>query len=217
MVFTANAAFVVGDQALAARFRDPVRAPEVPAHRKWLARAGISVYEPTAINEGEGDFVWAGNRILAGSGFRSDPASHKELAALFDVPIVSLELVDPRFYHLDTALTFLDVDTIAYYPAAFTPDGLQTLITLYPNAIVADETGALTFGLNAVSDGCHVVVAEQAEHLINELAAAEFEPVPVDVSELLKAGGGVKCSTMELHRPAVARLPAVHPTDEEQP
>ncbi|WP_035813225.1 dimethylargininase [Jiangella gansuensis] len=204
MVFAANGAFVVGDRALGARFRERVRAGEAPAHRSWLEGAGVGVREPRAVNEGEGDFAWAFTRILAGAGFRSDPAAHTELAAVFGVPVVPLELIDPRFYHLDTALAVLDHDTIAYYPPAFAPASRELLGRLYPDAILATEADALVLGLNAVSDGRHVVLAEQATDLAAALARTGFEPVPVDVSELLKAGGGVKCATLELHHPNTA-------------
>jgi len=53
-------------------------------------------------------------------------------------------------------------------------------------------------GLNAVSDGRHVVLPGQAAGLAAQMKAAGFEPVPVDLSELLKAGGGPKCCTLEL-------------------
>ncbi|RIQ11902.1 amidinotransferase [Jiangella rhizosphaerae] len=204
MVFAANGAFVVGDRALGARFRELVRADEAPAHRAWLEGVGIGVTEPVAVNEGEGDFAWAGGRILAGAGFRSDPAAHAELAAVFGVPVVPLELVDPRFYHLDTALAVLDRHTIAYYPPAFSPASQDVLATLFPEAIVATEADALVLGLNAVSDGRHVVLAAQARELADAVARAGFEPVPVDVSELLKSGGGIKCATLELHHPSTA-------------
>ncbi|TDE00351.1 dimethylargininase [Jiangella asiatica] len=204
MVFAANGAFVVGDHALGARFRERVRADEAPAHRAWLEGVGIGVHEPSAVNEGEGDFAWAGGRILAGAGFRSDPAAHDELAAVFDAPVVPLELVDPRFYHLDTALAVLDRDTIAYYPPAFAPASRDLLARMYPEAIVATEADALVLGLNAVSDGRHVVLAAQAVELAVAVARAGFEPIPVDVCELLKAGGGVKCATLELHHPNTA-------------
>lgn len=216
MVFAANGSFVVGDHALGARFRELVREPEAPAHRSWLENAGVTVHAPTAVNEGEGDFAWAGTRILAGAGFRSDPAAHADLEATFGVPVVPLELVDPRFYHLDTALAVLDATTIAYYPPAFAPHSRELLAEMYPDAVVATEQDALVLGLNAVSDGRHVVLAEQARDLAGAVAAVGFEPVPVDVSELLKAGGGVKCATLELHRPAPAIIPA-STTDEEHP
>ena len=135
---------------------------------------------------------------MTGHGFRSDAAAGGELAELCGLPVISLRLVDPRFYHLDTALVVLDSDTAAYYPAAFDDAGRAALASHFAELIEAKDEDAEVLGLNAVSDGRHVVLPEQARGLAVQLAAAGFEPVPVDVSEFLKAGGGPKCCTLEL-------------------
>ncbi|WP_211198977.1 dimethylargininase [Phytoactinopolyspora limicola] len=200
MVFTANGAFVVGRRALGARFREPVRAAEAPAHRAWLADRGYEVHLPQAVNEGEGDLAWTGKHILVGTGFRSASDAQAEIAGVFGVPVIALELVDPHFYHLDTALTVLDEHTIAYYPPAFSQASQRQLDALYPEAVIVGEGDAMVLGLNATSDGRHVVMAAQAEKMAEQISSLGFVPVPVDVSELLKAGGGVKCATLELHK-----------------
>ncbi|NDL60773.1 amidinotransferase [Phytoactinopolyspora sp. XMNu-373] len=199
MVFTANGAFVLGRRALGARFREEVRTPEAPVHREWLTSRGFDVHVPQAINEGEGDLAWTGKHILVGTGFRSSPEALAEIASVFGVPVIALDLVDPRFYHLDTALTVLDEHTIAYFPPAFSAASCRQLDALYPDAIVVGEEDAMHLGLNATSDGQNVVMAAQAKKMADQLAERGFIPVPVDVSELLKAGGGVKCATLELH------------------
>jgi N-dimethylarginine dimethylaminohydrolase len=117
---------------------------------------------------------------------------------LFGLPVVSLRLVDPRFYHLDTALCVLDADTAAYYPAAFDAAGRAALAACFAELIEATDEDAAVLGLNAVSDGHHVVLPAQAMALAAQLAARGFEPVPVDMSEFRKAGGGPKCCTLEL-------------------
>jgi N-dimethylarginine dimethylaminohydrolase len=199
MVFSANGATVVDGVVLLAKFRHDERVGEAPAYREWFrARGYRKIQEPEFINEGEGDYLVVGPKILGGSGFRTDRNSHHEAQALFGRPVISLTLVDPRFYHLDTALAVLDDDEIMYYPAAFSPASRVVLRRLFPNAILATDLDAEVFGLNAVSDGCHVVLPQAATHLIAALRERGFEPVEVDVSELLKAGGGVKCCTLEL-------------------
>lgn len=199
MVFAANGACVVGGKVLGARFRYPQRAAEAAAYLSWLRGRGYSVLrEPRAVNEGEGDLVCTGRAILAGHGFRSDAAAGGELAELCGLPVISLRLVDPRFYHLDTALVVLDSDTAAYYPAAFDDAGRAALASHFAELIEAKDEDAEVLGLNAVSDGRHVVLPEQARGLAAQLAAAGFEPVPVDLSEFLKSGGGPKCCTLEL-------------------
>jgi N-dimethylarginine dimethylaminohydrolase len=156
------------------------------------------VHEPALVNEGEGDILVAGDTVRAGYGFRSDAGAAGELAAVFGRPVVSLRLVDPRFYHLDTALCVLDASTAMYYPAAFDDAGRAALTTVFDELIEAKDEDAEVLGLNAVCDGRHVVLAAQAAALARSLSAHGFVPVPVDMSELLKGGGGAKCCTLEL-------------------
>lgn len=125
-----------------------------------------------------------------------------EAREFFGRPVQTLELVDARYYHLDTALAVLDHNEIMYYPAAFSRATQETLRELYPDAIIATDADAEVFGLNAVSDGRHVLLAGQATHLIDELWARGFVPIGVDLSELMKSGGSAKCATLELRGPA---------------
>ena len=202
MVFAANGGLVIDGTALSARFAHPERAAEGPAYLAWLRRAGLrSAIEAEHVNEGEGDFLVVGGShgiVLAGTGFRTAPAAHAEVQELFGRPVVSLRLVDPRFYHLDTALAVLDEHTVAYYPEAFSAGSRAVLRRLFPDAVLATEADAVVLGLNAVSDGYHVVLPSAAVELAAELRARGYAPIGVDLSELLKAGGSVKCCTMEI-------------------
>jgi N-dimethylarginine dimethylaminohydrolase len=199
MVFAANGATVIGGKVLGSMFRYPQRQPEAAAYLSWFREHGYGqVRESRILNEGEGDIVFTGRAILAGHGFRSDEAIRDELADLFGLPVISLRLVDPRFYHLDTALVVLDTGTAAYYPAAFDDAASAALAEHFPELIEVKDEDAEVLGLNAISDGRNVVLPEQAVGLHAQLAAAGFSPVGVDLSELLKAGGGPKCCTLEL-------------------
>src|SRR5260370_126853 len=108
--------------------------------------------------------------------------------------------MDPRCYHLDTALCVLAADTAAYYPAACDDAGRAALAGLFAELIEAKDEDADVLGLNAISDGRHVVLPEQATGLATQIADKGFEPVGVDMSEFLAAGGGPKCSTLHLHQ-----------------
>jgi N-dimethylarginine dimethylaminohydrolase len=199
MVFTANAAIAVGDTVLVARFRHRERRRESAAYLDWFRRRGYTASHKAAeVNEGEGDFLVTGRRVLAGSGFRSSSAAHREVERLFGLPVVGLRLVDPHYYHLDTALTVLDDDEIAYYPGAFSPESREVLAQLYPDAVLAEEDDAAALGLNAVSDGLNVVLPAAARRLAAALEERGFRSIGVDMSELLKSGGGPKCCTLEL-------------------
>ncbi len=205
MVYAANGAMVVDGLVYSAKFRYPERAAEGPAYQKWFADRGYVTHTAAETNEGEGDILMAGDTILGGSGFRTDPAAHRELAELTGHEVVTLELVDPRWYHLDTALTSLngtpDQPLIAYYPPAFSERSQGVLRERFPDAIIATERDALVLGLNSVSDGYHVVHSPAAVDFPAQLREHGFAPVGIDTSELLKGGGGAKCCTLEI-RPA---------------
>jgi N-dimethylarginine dimethylaminohydrolase len=198
MVYAANSALVLDGVAYLARFQYPQRRGEEDRYARWFEDHGFRVHRATEVNEGEGDMAVAGDVILAGTGFRTDRAAHAEVSRLFDRQVVSLELVDPRFYHLDTALFVLDADRIAYHPGAFSESSRRELERRFPDAIVADEVDALAFGCNATSDGDHVFLPAAAEGLAKLVADAGFTPVPIELTELLRGGGSVKCCTLEL-------------------
>ncbi len=198
MVFAANGAVVVRGRALGARFAYAERAAEAPVHATWLRARGVDVVEAVHANEGEGDFVVVGDLVLAGAGYRTDVGAHAEAAAALGVEVLGLELVDPHYYHLDTCLAALDDHSIAYYPGAFSDAGNALLQERFPDAVLATAHDAAALGLNLVSDGRNVLIAPEAVELTTRLAAAGYVPVAVDLSELLKAGGGIKCCTLEL-------------------
>jgi N-dimethylarginine dimethylaminohydrolase len=198
MVFAANGGTVIGGAALGARFRYPERAAEGPAYLDWFRANGYRVHEPRLPNEGEGDILFAGDVILAGYGFRSEHSVRDELEEVFGLPVVSLRLIDPYYYHLDTALCVLGGGTAAYYPAAFDDAARAALASVFTDLIEAKDEDAEVLGLNAVSDGHHVVLPAEATGLAGQLAARGFAPIPVHMTEFRKAGGGPKCCTLEL-------------------
>lgn len=206
MVFSANGGFTVDGRAYVASFAYPERVQEAESFRAWFASHGFETNEAASVNEGEGDFAFAGGVILAGHGFRSTAESHSELARIFGREVLSLRLVDERFYHLDVALTVLDSEAadgparIAYLPSAFDAAGQALLAHRFPDSILVSEEEAAILALNSVSDGRNVVVAQNAHEYIAALSASGYVPIPVDLSELLKSGGGVKCVTQELRR-----------------
>lgn len=204
MVYAANGGFVIDGVAYGAKFTYPERQPEGPAYMDWFRAAGFDVREPEEINEGEGDFLLVGETILAGTGFRSHSLSHEELARTFDREVVTLRLVDPSFYHLDTAIAVLDStpgqEHIAYLPTAFDAESLAVLRERFPDAILVNETDAAVLGLNSFSDGYNVVIASRATDFERQLREHGYHPIGVDLSELLLGGGGVKCCTLELRR-----------------
>ncbi|WP_082492408.1 dimethylargininase [Leifsonia sp. Root4] len=204
MVYAANGGMVIDGIAYGASFTHPERQPEGPAYMKWFGDNGFTVAVPEEINEGEGDFLLVGETILAGTGFRSDSRSHEELGRVYNREVITLTLINPSFYHLDTALAVLDStpgqEHIAYLPSAFDAPSLALLQERYPDAIIVNETDAAILGLNSYSDGLNVVIASRAKDFERQLIEHGYNPIGVDLSELLLGGGGVKCCTLELRR-----------------
>jgi N-dimethylarginine dimethylaminohydrolase len=207
MVYTANGGFVIDNVAYGAKFRFQERVPEGPAFMDWFRSSGFDVVDPREVNEGEGDFLLVGDTILAGTGFRSTGDSHREIGEVFGKEVVSLTLVDPRFYHLDTAIAVLDPvegaggverANIAYLPAAFDDAGQAVLAERYPDAIRVSDADGSVFGLNSASDGLNVIISPRAKDFEAQLRQRGYNPVLVDLSELLLGGGGIKCCTLEL-------------------
>ncbi|MGV8885715.1 MAG: dimethylargininase [Microbacteriaceae bacterium] len=206
MVYAANGGFVIDNIAYGASFTHAERQPEGPAYMDWFGANGFDVRDPKNINEGEGDFLLVDGRILAGTGFRSASDSHNEIGEIFGREVVTLNLINPAFYHLDTAIAVLDDGTtgvaanIAYLESAFDEESLGKLRALFPDAILASEEDAAVLGLNSYSDGYNVVIAARAKNFEAQLRERGYNPIGVDLSELLLGGGGVKCCTLELRR-----------------
>ena len=199
MVYAANGGLVVDGKAVVARFAYPQRAGEAAAYAEWMRGNGFEPRYTHHTNEGQGDLLVVGSMILAGHGFRTDRRAHDEVAQIVGMPVVSLELVDPRFYHLDTALAVLDDTTIAYYAPAFSDEARLRLRELFPDAIEVATADAYALGLNVVSDGKHVLLPANATTFAQQIADAGFEPIGINLSELFKGGGSVKCCTLEVY------------------
>ncbi|WP_368666372.1 dimethylargininase [Micromonospora sp. BL4] len=202
MVYAANGGFVVDGSVYGARFKHEQRAAEAALHHAFYESQGWRFIAPSETNEGEGDFAYVpeahGGLILAGHGFRTEIPAHAEAQEALGRPVVSLRLIDPRFYHLDVALAAIDDSNVVYFPGAFSAASQRVLTQLFPDAVIADDEDAMAFGLNLVSDGANVVLNSEATRLAGKLKAAGYNPVPVELAELKKGGGSVKCCIGEL-------------------
>lgn len=195
LVFTANAGLVVPGRFIASRFLHPERQQEQPIDEAWFLSRGytIDTLPENTCFEGEGDALWLGDTLFAGYRIRSDVRSHQAVAALLGCEVLSLELVDPRFYHLDTCFCPLDERRALYYPPAFDDYGRRVIAQFVPEPIAVADADAVRFGCNAVVAGRDVVVQAGCGELEDTLRARGFTPHAVDLSEFHKAGGSAKC------------------------
>ena len=200
MVFTANAAVLWDGRAVLSNFHHAERQGEETHWRGELERLGFDVHElPRSLSfEGAGDALFVGDRLVCGYGFRTDRAAHGPVARVLDVEVVSLELVDPRFYHLDTCFCPLDASTVLAAPEAFSEASAKAVRKLVPNLIEVPAEVAAGFACNAMPLGGNVVSSLTLAQLEAPLRAAGYAPITLPMGEFLKAGGGVRCLSLPL-------------------
>ena len=204
MVFTANAGLVRDGIVALSSFHHPERQGEEPHFRKWFSDSGFSIREiPRATPfEGEGDALFDadGSRLWAGHGLRTRASSHRYLTETWAVEVLSLGLIDPRFYHLDTCFCPLSNGDLMYYPPAF-DHASRALIEAHYSAshrIAVNETDALRFACNAVNVGQTILLNEISPQLCAQLESRGFRVIQVKLSEFLKAGGAAKCLVLRI-------------------
>lgn len=207
IVFTANAGLVRDGVAVPARFRHPERQGEEPFYRASLQEAGYAIRDlPEGIAfEGAGDALFYEGETLtpllfAAHGYRTDIESHPFLAEAFSAEVVSLHLVDPRFYHLDTCFCPLPGGYVLWYPSAFDGESQAKVVARVPaqKLYAVSDTDATAFACNAVGIGEYIVMNAATSTLRDQLLAWGFTTYLTPLSEFMKAGGSSKCLTLRL-------------------
>lgn len=199
MVFTANGALVIDGKVALPTFRAPDRQPETDHFKQWFSSHGYKEFlTPKYDFEGEGDALVWNDTIFMGYPWRSDSAAVPELKEFLGKKIIPVQLTNASFYHLDTAMTIVDKETVALYPPLFTEETLRTIKQTVPEVIEASKADAYVYGLNAMSDGHNIVLSDRADGLIAQYEKRGMQVHPVAISEFQKSGGGVKCLTLEV-------------------
>lgn len=207
MVFTANAGLILGDTVVLSRFFHKERQGEEPFFKQWFEEQGYTVYElPKDLPfEGAGDALLdrEGRWLWAGYGFRSELDSHPYLAKWLDIEVLSLRLMDERFYHLDTCFCPLADGYLLYYPPAFDAYSNRLIEMRVPEAkrIAVSEKDAVTFACNAVNVDRIIVMNHASKELKQRLTEVGFEVLETPLTEFLKAGGAAKCLTLRVTEP----------------
>ncbi|MHB1022987.1 MAG: dimethylarginine dimethylaminohydrolase family protein [Acidobacteriaceae bacterium] len=204
MVFTANAGLVNHGIAVLSSFYYPERQGEEQHFQRWFKEAGLTVRQIPRETpfEGEGDALFEadGSRLWAGHGVRTLETSHHYLEETWGVEVISLLLVDPRFYHLDTCFAPLYGGYVMYFPDAFDAESLAKIEARYPveKRILVNEADAVHFACNAINVGHTIILNEISKELAARLQACGFKVVQVQLSEFMKAGGAAKCLVLRL-------------------
>ena len=214
MVFTANAGLVLGKTVVLSRFFHKERQGEEPFFKAWFEENDYTVHElPKDLPfEGAGDALLdrEGRWLWAGYGFRSELDSHPYLAKWLDIEVLSLRLIDERFYHLDTCFCPLSNGYLLYYPPAFDAYSNRLIEMRVPEAkrIAIAEPDAVTFACNAVNVEEIVILNQASDDLKQRLTNVGFRVIETPLTEFLKAGGASKCLTLRVTEPVRVELHA---------
>jgi ornithine--oxo-acid transaminase len=209
MVFLAHGAIVHGGVAALASFSHAQRRKETGHLRRWLSEHGFLLWDTpreTAF-EGEGDMVFSadGKSLWAAHGSRTCRSSHRHVADAWHVPVHSLHLVDPRFYHLDTCFAPLTDGTLLYFPDAFDAGSLAQIKTAFApeKRIAVSEEDAIRLACCPLNVGKHLFTGNISDRLTAELEARGFAVKRLALEEFLKGGGGAKSLALRLSDLAV--------------
>jgi lysine-ketoglutarate reductase/saccharopine dehydrogenase-like protein (TIGR00300 family) len=219
MVFTANAGLVLGDNVVLSRFLHKERQGEEPYFKQWFEANGFTVYElPKDLPfEGAGDALFdrEGRWLWAGYGFRSELDAHSYVAKWLDTEVLSLRLIDERFYHLDTCFCPLTGGYLLYYPPAFDSYSNRLIELRIPEEkrLVVEEPDAVNFACNAVNVNSIIIMNKASESLKQRLTGIGFEVVETPLTEFLKAGGAAKCLTLRVTEPVLEYVHANVPVE----
>ena len=202
LVFTANAGLLHGRTLIRSNFRHPQRRKEEPIIERYFRRRRFRLVQLSDRFrfEGEGDALWMGETLVFGFRFRSEAPAHEELARVLKREVLPVELVDQRFYHLDTCFCPLDARTALWYPKAFDRYGRKVIEGLADELISASDADAARFVCNAIVVGRSVVLQAGCSAMLKRrLSRRGFRLFPVNLSEFLKAGGSAKCLVLRLN------------------
>ena len=217
MVFTANAGLVLGDNVVISRFYHPERQGEEPHFKTWFEDNDFNVFElPKDLPfEGAGDALLdrEGRWLWAGYGFRSELDSHPHIAKWLDIEVLSLRLIDDRFYHLDTCFCPLTGGYLLYYPEAFDSYSNHLIERRVPaeKRIAIAEADAVNFACNSVNVEQMVVMNKASDSLKQRLGDLGFTVIETPLTEFLKAGGAAKCLTLRITEPVLEEVHASTP------
>jgi N-dimethylarginine dimethylaminohydrolase len=210
MVFTANAGVALDGVVIVSRFRHPERRPESAHFAAFFADLSAAgaiarvIETPAELAfEGAGDCLWdaARQQFWFGWGQRSSPDAARLVETTFGAPVVALELVDPRFYHLDTCLRPLPGGELLLYPPAFSAESrraIQEVCNDPARLIPVDYADAANFAVNAVSVGEHVILSSAGDALVRTLNAAGYTVHQTPLTAFHRSGGSALCLTLSL-------------------
>lgn len=197
MVFCADQGIIHNKKVLLSNFRFKERRGESKIFEKWFKNFGLEVFKlPKNIYfEGEGESIRWNKKVFIGTGFRTSQQALKLISKALNIEVIGLELVDKRFYHLDTCLFALNEKIVFYFPSAFSKKSIEIIKKHVPILIEFREEDVLNFTANSVVHGKYVVMQSGNKYFAKLIKDLGYIPIMTDVGEFIKSGGGIHCLT----------------------
>ncbi|MBI2831558.1 MAG: amidinotransferase [Chloroflexi bacterium] len=200
LVFTANAGYVEGDLFVSSAFKYKERQGETPFFDAWFQSHGYRVLNlgPDCVFEGMGDALPFRDTVFAAYRHRSEVCSHKTLGEILNRRVISLELVNPKFYHLDTCFCPLGNDSALFFPPAFDDYARRVLKESIPDLIAVSDSSAHRFACNAIVVDKTVVTNSGCNDFETALSERGYKLRMTELGEFMKSGGSARCLTLRL-------------------
>jgi|LakMenE01Jun11ns_1017448.scaffolds.fasta_scaffold9861342_2 N-dimethylarginine dimethylaminohydrolase len=208
MVFAADQGLIINKSGygeklvVMSNFKHTERRGETEKYTKWFNENGYKVeFLPQDMHfEGGGELIPWNGKYFIGSGLRNSHKTHIYLEQKYNLEFISLKLIDPKFYHLDTCFFVLNTDTAFYYPKAFDEDSKKILQNSFKNLIEFTDSEIEGFAANSVVSGDLVFMQKNNTTFKQKIESFSYQTIEVDISEFIKSGGGIHCLTFELER-----------------
>ena len=200
MVFTANSGIVNGDTCVISTMKHKERQRESFYFQSWFKKNGYNIVRiaPGLSFEGRGDTLVVQDRLIGGYGYRSDLLALEAATGALGLDLISLELSNPRFYHLDTCFCLVSEDRAIYFPEAFKKGEIQKLKSVV-DLIPISEADARLFMCNSMLVNDTLLIPSNQSQVEYDLKNKYgIKTLLVDVSEFLKSGGSIQCLCLKL-------------------
>lgn len=199
MVFCVDQGIIHQQTILISNFLHDQRQPETDHYLDWFQVNQFHIRRlPKKVSFEGGDALFFNQILFIGTGFRTSPSAVPLIGEALNFKTVSLQLTNPRFYHLDTCLLPLNQTTAFYYPPAFSEPSLNLLKNNVPHLIILSQSEAYRFAANSVVTDHHVILPQNVPSLRRKLKNLGYKTTSTNVDQYLKSGGGIHCLTATL-------------------
>jgi len=197
LVFSADQGWIERKKIILSNFRYQERKKERTIYQDWFKKNNFQILKlpEDCYFEGGGEMIRWGKKYFLGFGFRSKKKTAKKIASILQKEVISLQLIDHRFYHLDLGLFVLNEKVVFYYPEAFDNASREKLKKIVPLLIPLKKKEAFNFAANSINTDHKVIVQRGNNNFCHQLKYLHYQPIEIDVSEFSKAGGGIHCLT----------------------